>query len=154
MEELNSKEQISEKGHTLKLIINGTHFNWSEQYITGSKVRELGEISATEEIYLTIKKPGEDELIKDDTVVDLARPGIEKFYSTGKKVTIHIDNKPYKITKGEHSVSEIKVLGKIPEAYELEQVIDGQLTPLKDDAYVCIEGNEKFFGHPRDGSSS
>lgn len=156
MENISEKQHDVHKNHDLKLIINNKHYEWAHQYIAGSQIRKLGKISEDEEIFLKISKPWHDELIKDDTEVDLARPGIEHFYSkpTIIKVIIYIDNKKYDITKGEHSVSEIKKLGGIPEAYELEQVINGTLTPLKDDSIICIEGEEKFFSHPRDGSSS
>ncbi|MBL7894531.1 MAG: multiubiquitin domain-containing protein [Bacteroidia bacterium] len=75
------KDKGHENGKKLHLIIDGKHYDWSEQYITGAQVKELGKIPKENEVYLSIKKPWEDELILDETKTDLARPGIEHFYS-------------------------------------------------------------------------
>jgi hypothetical protein len=76
----------------LKLVIDDKHFEWHEQYISGAEVKRLGEIPDTDLVFLAIKKPWEDELIENGTNVDLARPGIERFYS--KKYDEHL---PFKI---------------------------------------------------------
>ncbi len=65
----------------LPLIINGENYKWEHQYITGAEVRNLGSIPKDEKIFLSIKRPWEDEPIFDDTRIDLARPGIEHFFS-------------------------------------------------------------------------
>lgn len=65
----------------LKLLINNRQYDWNDQYITGAEVKVLGGISSSELLFLKIKSPWEDELIEDETRVDLARPGIEHFYS-------------------------------------------------------------------------
>jgi hypothetical protein len=86
-----------EKGNTtLHLIINGTKYEWKQEYITGAEIRKLGNISSEEEIFLAIKKPWEDEPIPDDKQVNLARPEIEHFYSKDKefKVTLIVNGRP------------------------------------------------------------
>ena len=65
----------------LHLVINGQKHDWFHQYITGSEIRKLGEIPVDDEIFLKIEKPWEDEIIMDATKVDLARPGLEHFFS-------------------------------------------------------------------------
>jgi len=73
----------------------------------------------------------------------------------GKKlVEIMINGKPYPIDRGRESVVDIKHVGQVPLADELEQVIDGKLTPLPDDGAVVIKGGEVFVSHPRSGGSS
>lgn len=72
----------------LLLTINGTRYKWYEQYITGKQLKEVANISLDDEIYLSITKPWNDELIKNETIVDLARPEIEHFYS--KEVTVEV----------------------------------------------------------------
>jgi hypothetical protein len=71
-----------------------------------------------------------------------------------RDVSITIDNKIYKVDRGRISVAELKQLGGIPAAYELEEIIDGKLVPLKDDQHVEIKGGEHFVSHPRAGASS
>lgn len=142
----------------LHFTINKEPFVWYKQFIRGIQIRELGKINSTDDLYLDLKEGYEDDLITDDEVVDLARPGKENFFSIKKDdpklVQIDINTRHYHIAKGMHTVLEIKKLDSIPIADELEQLINGKLTPLADDSSVLIKGSEKFFSHVRDGSSS
>lgn len=92
------KQDETEKGgadrQPLKLTINKEVFEWPQQYILGAEIRKLGRIGPEELIYLAIKKPWEDELIKDDTRVNLARPEIEHFFSK-KTVTLIVNGTPH-----------------------------------------------------------
>lgn len=77
----------------LEYTIDKKQFSSDKQYIRGSKIRGQGEIPADYQIFLAIKKPWEDELIRDNDWVDLARPGTEHFYSKKEDVeTIIIVN--------------------------------------------------------------
>jgi hypothetical protein len=67
-------------------------------------------------------------------------------------ITINTVEKP--IHSGSHTVVEIKKLGGIPLADDLNEVIHGKLTPLTDDGAVEICGGEVFLSHPKDGGSS
>jgi hypothetical protein len=141
----------------LLLTINGKTYRWFDQYITGAELKKLAGIAAEEQLFLAITKPWEDERIADQDKVDLARPGIEHFYS--KKdgphlVTIVINEKPYEVAPGTHTVADLKTTGGVPLAHDLDQVIGGRLTPLKDDGEVEICGGEQFISHVKDGSSS
>jgi len=69
----------------LHFFINGQPFTWYIQYITGTQIRDLGNIPAQDEIYLDIEEGWQDELIFNDTEVDLARPGKERFISKSPK---------------------------------------------------------------------
>jgi len=157
MQNVENNGQENSAGHTLELIIEGSNYKWDQQYITGFEIRELGRIAQEDEIFLAIQRPWEDELVKDSDRIDLARPGIEHFFTkvrTHGIVAIFINGPEFKILRGKYTVNEIKQVGQVPLAYELEEKIDGKLTPLKDDAFVHIKGGEEFFGHQRDGSSS
>ncbi len=61
-------------------IENETH-EWDNQFITGAEVRAIPPgIPANMDLFIKSKaKPG--KLIANDEKVDLADPGIEKFYS-------------------------------------------------------------------------
>ena len=142
----------------LEIIINGDQYNWFKQFITGAEVKVLAGIEMSSELFLAITRPWEDELITNDISIDLARPGIEHFYSKKlgeeKLVTIHVNNIERKISRGKHTVSEIKKIGEVQATYELTEVIEGKLIPLDDNAVVLIKGCEIFFSQVRDGSSS
>lgn len=65
----------------LPFTINEVKFEWYKQYIRGVQLRELGKISPEDELYLDLAEGWNDDLIEDDEVVDLARPGVEHFVS-------------------------------------------------------------------------
>jgi multiubiquitin len=92
---------------TLKFIINGKHFESHEQYISGAKVRELGDIPLDAKIFLVVKD-WENEHIKDDSQVDLARPGIEHFFS--EKIQIIVNGTPHPWVKKKISFKEVIIL--------------------------------------------
>lgn len=69
-------------------------------------------------------------------------------------VTITINGVDKQIHRGEAKVSEIKALGGIPLADDLEEVVNGKLVPLPDDGKVHIKGGEKFVSHVKDSGSS
>ena len=67
---------------------------------------------------------------------------------------ITVDNKPCQIHRGHQSVAEIKSIGGVPQAFELEEVKGGKLVPLPDDSSVTLKGDETFVSHPRDSAAS
>jgi ethanolamine utilization protein EutQ (cupin superfamily) len=71
-----------------------------------------------------------------------------------KKVKIDVDNHPKHVAVGTYRVSDLKDLIEVPADKDLDQVIDGNLTTLLDDASVTIKGGEVFFSHVRRGGSS
>jgi hypothetical protein len=72
----------------------------------------------------------------------------------GPEVHITINAVSRVIHRGRRTVVEIKTLGEVPLADELEQSVDGKLTPLPDDGAVTIKGGEVFVSHVRSGGSS
>jgi hypothetical protein len=72
----------------------------------------------------------------------------------GPEVTITVDTKPYKIHRGHRTVAEIKNIAGVPLAFEMEQLVNGKLTPLPDDGAVTLKGGEIFLSHPKDGGAS
>ena len=74
----------------LKFFINGKPFTWYKQYIRGIQIRELGNILAEDIIFLDLKEGWQDDEIFDDEIVDLARPGKEKFFSKSKPTELTI----------------------------------------------------------------
>jgi len=83
------QDKETDKG-SLHLTINGKKFEWHHEYINGADIRKLGEIPSDDEIYLSIKKPWEDEPVPDDKQVNLARPEIEHFYSKDRNFKVSL----------------------------------------------------------------
>lgn len=68
----------------LSFFVNGVPFTWFKQYIKGSEIKQLASIPVEDIIFLDIQEDWQDDQILDDEVVDLARPGKEKFFSKVK----------------------------------------------------------------------
>lgn len=69
-------------------------------------------------------------------------------------VKIIIDNKTYEVKPGNYMVSQLKTIGHVAQAFELEEFLHGKLVPLPDVGSVTIKGGEKFVGHPKDNAAS
>lgn len=81
----------------LKFSINKKPFTWYKQYIRGIQIRELGNISIDDDLFLDLKEGWQEDQILDDEIVDLARPGKEKFFSKPKlkEFTIIVNARPH-----------------------------------------------------------
>jgi hypothetical protein len=78
----------------------------------------------------------------------------EKKTEGNSMVKITINNSEKMIHRGNQKVFEIKTIGGVPLADDLNQLVDGKLTPLNDDGSVVIKGEEIFISHPKDSSAS
>jgi hypothetical protein len=62
----------------LKFTVNEQIFIAPSQFLTGKQIKEMAKIPADVDLFLVV--PGYmDELINDEKVVNMARPGIERF---------------------------------------------------------------------------
>jgi hypothetical protein len=71
-----------------------------------------------------------------------------------KEVKIEVDSKHKKVLPGTYVVSKFKDLVDVPADKDLDQVINGTLTTLSDNASIIIKGGEVFFSHVRRGEAS
>ena len=73
---------------------------------------------------------------------------------TGPIVTVTVDSSAKEVHRGSYTVADFKTTVGVAGSLELEEVIKGELTPLKDDRRLVIKGGEEFFSHVRTGGSS
>src|SRR5690606_32286370 len=110
---MSEKKEIRPTGERGKpdfqLSINGKLYVWNHPNITGTEIKSIGGIPLEDEIFLENRKPKEDELIPDDKKVNLARPGIEQFYSKTKKSTILVNGTQHTWTKDKIRSEERRV---------------------------------------------
>lgn len=67
---------------TYQLFVDGQRYEWPQQYITGAQLRALAHIEPNVGIFLEEHghdKP--DRPITDTSSINLAEPGVEKFYT-------------------------------------------------------------------------
>lgn len=141
----------------LHFSIDGKPFVWYKQFIRGIQIRELGNIPPEVDIFLDIKEGWEDDLITDDEVVDLARPGKEKFVTKPApvKYTIIVDRQNFTVKQECMNGKEILHLaGKTPHTrFQLNQRFKGgKVVKIGYDQKVCFTDPaiEKFMTIPLD----
>ena len=71
-----------------------------------------------------------------------------------KKVEVEVDTKKREVRPGTYIVSDFKTEVHVPAEKELDQVINGVITPLDDKATITIHGGEIFVSHVRTGGAS
>lgn len=107
----------------LHYIIEGKTFQTTEQYITGAELKNQGGVPLDVDLYLAIKKPFEDELIENNTRINLARPEIEQFF-VKKKLDYFINEKEYVSYKQRISGAELREKGNISDSEDLYLKVD------------------------------
>jgi hypothetical protein len=97
-----------------------------------------------------------NNVVEPEEEVDLRKPGLKGFITAHKEiVTIFINDGPYRIERGEHTVAEILAkVGQTPEGYVLLEEKNGPPMPLPPDRPVKIHGCEIFHSQPQSGGSS
>ena len=137
----------------LQYVIEGKTFKTTEQYITGVELKTQGGIPLEVELYLAIKKPFEDELIENDTRVNLARPDIEQFF-VKKKLRYYINEIEYVSYKQWISGAELREKGGVPANMDIYLKVDEGWVDdfIEDDELVDLArpGKERFYTKPRE----
>ena len=70
------------------------------------------------------------------------------------QVKVTIDNRAVEVRSGEWIVSQLKIALGVDPSRELEQVVDGKLVPLEDNARIRVRAGDVFVSHVRGGGSS
>lgn len=79
----------------LPYSIDGKNYISYKQWISGAELREIGSIPNTYDLFLKVDGGWENDFIEDDELVDLARPGKERFYTKVRECTIFVNTKPF-----------------------------------------------------------
>jgi hypothetical protein len=72
------------------------------------------------------------------------------------QVEVIVDGVAHRVMPGSYVVADFKKLVGVDPTKELEQVVEGKLVPLADDATIVIAkgGSNRFVSHIRRGGSS
>ena len=65
--------------------------------------------------------------------------------------TIVVNNNPVYIHPGNYTVAVVKKLASVPQADDLDQLVESTLKPIPDDATLHLHGCEIFISHVKDG---
>ncbi|GHT35945.1 hypothetical protein AGMMS49574_26630 [Bacteroidia bacterium] len=136
----------------LKFIIEGKEYETCEQYMTGAELKQLAGIPLETELFLSVSKPYNDELIGNDTRVNLARPETEYFF-VKKKLLFTINGVQYTWYKQFIRGIQIRELAKISPNDDLFlDLPDGWKDDfIEDDEIVDLArpGVEHFVSRPK-----
>jgi hypothetical protein len=102
----------------LQFFIDGQKFETTEVYQTGKDLKAIAGIPLDIELYLSLKRPYEDELIANDQAVDLSRPESEYFY-VKKPYKFVINNVSFDWPKPYITSEEMRRTGKVDPEQEL-----------------------------------
>ncbi|MDO1449513.1 multiubiquitin domain-containing protein [Rhodocytophaga aerolata] len=132
----------------LELKIENQLFYTDQQYWTGTELKAKAGIPMETELFLSIQKPYQDELIENDTRVNLARPETEYFY-VKKKLLYTINKVEFTSYKQYIRGSQIREQGKISPEDEiyLDNKEGWEDDPILDDEFVDLArpGKEHFY---------
>lgn len=133
----------------LKFIIEDQQFESAEQYISGISVKKLACAPLDAELYLAIREPWSDELISNETKVNLARPSIERFFFKNVYYFI-LNDKKYRSFKAKVSGKDLlNLTGIIDERcfslYQKLQGCDFEKITLDDLVDLSNPGIEHFI---------
>ena len=102
-------------------------------------------IEVVEEISL-----GDVELI----LIEIEKHGGHRGRRHPHLVCVTVDGDQKQVRAGRYRVAVFKKAVGVDPTYELEELEDGKLVPLADDAHIRIRGGESFISHVRGGASS
>ena len=135
----------------LTFVIEGKEYETFDQYKTGAELKQLAGIPLDTELFLSVSKPYQDELIENEKQVNLARPETEYFF-VKKKLKFFINNKPFTWYKQYIRGAQIRELGNIPaediifldlkEGWQDDEILDDEVVDL------ARPGKEKFLSKP------
>lgn len=152
MEIKNSAPNAQKDKVPLKFVIEGKEYETFDQYKTGAELKQLAGIPLDTELFLSISKPYQDELIENDKSVNLARPETEYFF-VKKKLHFTINQVPFTWYRQHITGAEIRELGKISPNEDIYlDIKDG----WEDDLILDVEvvdlarpGVEHFISKPK-----
>jgi hypothetical protein len=143
-----------------KFVLNDRHLEWGRNFITGRVLKLLARVNP-DEYGVWLKAYGcEDQLIDDNEIIDLAKPGVEKFCTNRLTITIFVNTKKKEIKQIELSFRELVLLAfptavfSDTKAYTLTfkhgygdrpegSLIDGQVIHLKNGEVFNVTATDK-----------
>jgi hypothetical protein len=71
-----------------------------------------------------------------------------------RSVDVHVNNQKVVLHAGRYEVKTFKKVAGVPQADDLEKLINCKLDPVPDDGTLEIKGGEVFISHVKDGGAS
>ncbi|MGO9292256.1 MAG: hypothetical protein ACLP66_03360 [Polyangia bacterium] len=146
---------LKKRHHAITYFVDDVKQTTTEHNLTIRAILEHAGFAPAEKYTLASIAPHEDYGDDYDRLVHIHEE--QHFKATLKVpalVTIYVDDKEFQIAPGTHTVVEVKNLGGVPLADQLQQEKDGGLIKLDQNGSMTICGNERFVSFAATGGSS
>ncbi len=137
---------IVESDRSYRLTIDGKRIDWPCGIISGSVIRQLGQVQGDKAIYFERREQA-DKLIGDNETIDLDRSGVEAFYSRAATWGLNVQGVRLEVATPTIVVSDamaragfdinqgwhifLKIVGQPKQAIELSTVVDLRTTGIE-----------------------
>jgi hypothetical protein len=91
------------------------------------------------------------------TTAEEARAGHDQHGHHGDRchtVEIHMNNHKVVLQPGRYDLPTFKRVSGVPQAEDVEELVDCKLKPVADNASIHIQGCEVFISHVKEGGAS
>ncbi len=132
---------------SFRFFIDERAYDWGAAQISGSTLKSLAGLPAVGMDLWLVAVGGEDLLIGDHELVDLSRPGVERFMSSQTRVVIKVNSRDRELNHYQVDYWEIAKLA-FPEAAPGTQTIytiDYSAGPRQNPSGSMIEGQVVFI---------
>lgn len=141
---------IFRNDRSFRVELDGQVVEWGASHISGLTLKKLASVDASSyEVWLEVRGSGADRQIADVELIDLSMPGVERFYTAQKKLTVIVNTLPHTVDKSalsfldvvrlaypEAAPSEIRIYTvtykRGPAANPQGSLVDGQVVQIKD----------------------
>jgi hypothetical protein len=139
---------------TFSFTVDEVGYEWGAGKIDGAELRDVSGVADGMALILE----GEDEpdqVIEDDTIVNLAERGTEHIRTGKRLVTVYYKDDPFELERGTYTGAQLAATFNVPAGYILDFVQpDGQFDEVTADERVHIKEGMHFVSHPPSGQSS
>lgn len=82
---------------SFRLVLDNQIVEWGASHVSGVTLKKLGGLEPADyEVWIDTKGVADREIL-DKELIDLTAPGVEKFYTIAKSITIIVNARPYKV---------------------------------------------------------
>ena len=146
----NEKPQGPQGKKAFHFKVDGTNYEIRKQFVTGLEIRQTAGLPAEAELYVDMPQGWQDHYVKCDDIIDLGKPGVEKFITLGKKTIIFVNGTPYEYRKEKVSYELIIELAHVPTQGAAGYIVKYSNGPRQNPSGLMSPGTEVYVRNKMD----
>lgn len=135
---------------TYHFKVDGKNYKSSNQIVSGLDIRQLAGLPADTELYVDVPHGWQDHFVSCDDLIDLGKPGVEKFITLNKKTVIFVNGTPYEYNKEKVSFEKIVELARIPGQGAVGYIVKYSNGPQQNPSGLMSPGTEVYVCNKMD----